>query len=170
MESLKLGEIEVDARPEHIGPGYWRALHQFAYVMDTSQIPRAREMFVELLTRGTGAHFECLICRPHAVEYMTNTDPIQNLLKLPDVSKMKENPLFCLAWTYRFHETVNTRLNKPKSQRPTFAELVKYLSDLREGKGCHHCEVKPEEKAEIKTDARSAKIEQVRSIQRRLLD
>lgn len=135
--------MRVDARPEHIGPGYWDALHQWAYVHDTSTIPQSREMFIDNVVRGTGGHFKCMECRGHAIEYMTKTDPVENILKQPRFSKPGDTdgkPLMvCLAWTYRFHEAVNTRLKKLASQRPTFSQLESFLADLREGKGCHNC-------------------------------
>lgn len=125
--------------PEHIGPGYWSALHQWAYTHDTSTHKESREMFVDNLVRGTGGHFECMNCRTHALEYMSKTDPIRNILPLPKTLPDGSPLLVCLAWTYRFHEAVNERLKKSKSVRPTFSQLEKYLGDLREGKGCHNC-------------------------------
>ncbi len=135
-----MGTIRVDARAEHIGPGYWKALHQWAHVHDTSTIAGAREMFIDNIVRGTGGHFECLDCRTHALEYMTSKDPIRDILKFPKMGPDGNTPLkICSAWTYRFHEAVNQRLKKPASQRPTFSQHEQYLSDLREGKGCHNC-------------------------------
>ncbi len=125
-----------NVRPEHIGPGYWKALHQWAYVHDTSTIPGSREMFVDNVTRGIGQHFECMECRGHALEYIHKTDPVAQILKFSDSTK---SLMLCLAWSYRFHEAVNERLKKPATQRPTFSQLEKYLADLREGKGCHNC-------------------------------
>lgn len=136
---LLIGTSKIDVRPEHIGPGYWRALHQWAYVHDTSDIANSREMFIDNIVRGTGEHFECMNCRGHAIEYMNKTDPVRNILKLPKLAGDGSILLVCLAWTYRFHEAVNERLKKPSSQRPTFSQLDRYLSDLREGKGCNNC-------------------------------
>lgn len=135
-----LGGQRVDSRPEHIGPGYWRAIRDWAYVHDTSTLPSAREMFIDNLVRGTAGHFECLHCRAHALEYMTHTDPIRNILKLPKTGPDGVKPLMvCSAWAYRFHEAVNERLKKPKEQRPTFAQVEQYHAELRSGKGCSDC-------------------------------
>ncbi len=98
-------------------------------------------MFVDNIVRGTGAHFECLECRAHAVEHMTKTDPIKNILALPKTGPngTAVKLMVCSAWTYRFHEAVNDRLKKSPSQRPTFTQHEQYLADLREGKGCSDC-------------------------------
>lgn len=139
-EEPLLGGQRVDSRPEHIGPGYWRALRDWAYVHDTSTQPGAREMFIDNIVRGTGAHFECLHCRSHAVEYMTHTDPIRNILKFPKIGPDGETPvMICSAWVYRFHEAVNERLKKPKERRPTFHQVQDYHAELRSGKGCSDC-------------------------------
>lgn len=130
----------VDSRPEHIGPGYWDAIHTWAYVHDTSTISGAREQFIDNLVRGTAAHFKCLHCRAHALEYMTQTDPIRNILKLPKTGPDGVKPLMiCSAWAYRFHEAVNERLKKHSSQRPTFSQMEQYYAELRSGKGCNDC-------------------------------
>ena len=140
QEVLMMGAVPVDSQPETIGRGWWGATHAFAYVCDTSSIANSREMFIDIIVRGIGSHFPCLDCRSHAVEYMTRIDPIRDLLKMPKTGPDGMTPLMiCLAWSYRFHEAVNERLKKPKSLRPSFSHLEKFLADLREGKGCNHC-------------------------------
>lgn len=97
-------------------------------------------MFIDNMLRGTGAHFDCLDCRTHALEHMNTTDPIRNILTLPVKGRDGVAPIMaCSAWVFRFHEAVNTRLQKPRAQRPLFKQFMHFLSDLREGKGCHDC-------------------------------
>jgi hypothetical protein len=138
-EEALLGGRKVDGRPEHIGPGYWDCLAHIARCRDTTSLPNARETFIDDIVRGVGGHFKCLHCREHALEYMTHTDPIRNILRMPKFGPDGTTLMICSAWLYRFHEVVNERLKKPREQRPTFLEHEKYLDDLESGKGCHNC-------------------------------
>jgi hypothetical protein len=136
---LSMGTVPLEARPDMIGRGWWGMLHAIAYVHDTSTITNSREMFIDNVVRGIGQHFPCMDCRNHALQHMSEVDPIRNLLRISKTSPDGAILMVCLAWTYRFHEAVNERLKKAKILRPTFSQLEQFLTEMRAGKGCHDC-------------------------------
>lgn len=142
---LLIGKTPFDARPERVGPGMWISLHILARVVDTMPLANqssGRAMFVDFVVRGIGQHMPCLDCRKHALEYATRIDPVRSLLNVDRKIQAKIVPQHvdsCLAWSHRFHDTVNERLKRSMSQRPSLVDLEEFLTSLEAGRGCSDC-------------------------------
>lgn len=132
---LTIGKCcKFNARPEHVGPGMWHSLHVLAEIVDTlppESQAAGRQVFVQNALRGIGLHMPCLHCRHHAIEHMTEKDPVRVLLE-------KTTPS-CLEWSHRFHTVVGLRLGRALDQMPSLIELREFLASLRDGKGCSGC-------------------------------
>lgn len=95
----------MNTDPKIIGPGTWFSIHITAKNAITKDSKDAFIQFMELL-RNT---FPCLKCRKHINEYM-DKNPIRDFYMIRDD---KGNDIGMFKYSWLFHNTVNTRLNKP---------------------------------------------------------
>ena len=90
--------------PKIIGPGAWFTIHLMAKNATTKELKDAFIVFMELLRE----YFPCKKCRKHINEYL-NKNPIRDFYNIKD---NKGNDIGMFKYTWLFHNTVNTRLDK----------------------------------------------------------
>lgn len=87
------------------GPGRWQSIHVTAASSVTSQKFR---IFCEWI-RDQIDHLPCSECTDHAKEYLEHNPP--------------EKSEDAFIWTWRFHNTVNRRLDKPEMEYTTAKQI-----------------------------------------------
>jgi len=90
--------------PKYIGPGVWNTIHKQAYLAKT---PIQQQQFI-IFMKSVCYEFPCKVCRGHCTEYIKN-NPLEAYLN----STMDGQPLGLFIWSWKFHNTVNSRLKKP---------------------------------------------------------
>jgi len=100
----KPGMIQLDARPEVIGPGYWVNMHLVARRANTEPAKRAFRDYLRLLAET----FPCEKCRLHIQEYLA-AHPIERSWTVL-TTKGEDMGMFKYSW--EFHDQVNRRLGK----------------------------------------------------------
>lgn len=81
------------------GPGFWATIHMLAFNANTKS---EQKQFIK--TMNIIAHqFPCRNCSNHAKEYIKN-NPMEDYISDDHLSMFK--------WAWKFHNAVNTRLNK----------------------------------------------------------
>jgi hypothetical protein len=99
-----LSNYKDSTDPKYIGPGVWNTIHKQAYL---AQTPVRQQQFI-IFMKDTCYRFPCKVCRGHCTEYIKN-NPLENYLG----STVDGKPLGLFVWAWKFHNTVNARLNKP---------------------------------------------------------
>lgn len=95
---------KVINNPEYVGPGIWYTMHSMAYY---AQNPPDAFRFAQWI-RWLSITFPCLTCREHFQLYLKN-----NPIDLSNQEYYKGRRISLFKWTWKFHNTVNRRLNKP---------------------------------------------------------
>lgn len=97
-----------DLNPVVIGPGYWDVIHRLSFnAYDTT----SQKNFIKVLYEIC-SFFPCPICKTHFKKYLDENDVYFYVDKTFFVGdRKKTNSLFIYTW--KFHNSVNARLNKP---------------------------------------------------------
>ena len=112
---------------KNIGPGTWNVIHTLAFHARTKE-----EQLSFIKTMKTICHeFPCKVCRGHCKKYIKEhpMEPFINA-KLTNGEKIG---LF--LWTWKFHNAVNTRLEKPIMNW----EEAYHLYNTKNGGECSQC-------------------------------
>lgn len=94
--------------PDYVGPGTWHVLHSRAYQATTQDEQQVYCQFV----RQVCDKFPCTKCRTHFKNYLENHPP-EELVTAKVMINKQPYPLGVFYWSWKFHNTVNQRLNKP---------------------------------------------------------
>lgn len=94
--------------PTYVGPGTWDLMHKKAFKVWSKQ---AQEDFCEFV-RQICYDFNCSVCRGHCTEYIEKNPP-EEYIGVKVMVDGKALPLALFAWTWKFHNAVNSRLGKP---------------------------------------------------------
>lgn len=118
--------------PKESGPGLWFILHTAAKEAKTEEKKRHFQQLLDIIKRN----HPCQSCRNHMEEFI-NTHPLGNFWNIKS-EKGEEIGLF--LWTFIFHNSVNSRLNKKQPDWETAynmysnEEITPCTSDCREKK------------------------------------
>lgn len=95
------------SRPGYSGPGLWFILHTSGKEATTEEKKKAFVILVDTIENNHPCADEC---RPHIQAYRKK-NPIENYWNIKD-HEGKDIGMF--LWTFKFHNEVNARLNKPQ--------------------------------------------------------
>jgi len=94
--------------PAYIGPGIWDFIHRTAFNAKTVE---EQKSFIKQM-KTICDEFPCIKCRGHCQEYIKN-HPMEEYIDVTvDMDNEKIN-IGIFVWTWKFHNAVNARLNKP---------------------------------------------------------
>ena len=121
--------------PKYIGPGKWDSIHQLAWEAQTAEGKRIFKTFMI----NTCDKFPCSTCRTHCQEYIKNhpMEEYENVLVEVGTERV---PLGLFVWAWKFHNTVNARLNKPQMAWDTAYNMYSGKEGLMCSKACLHAE------------------------------
>lgn len=126
-----LNEFKDNSDPKYIGPGYWDYIHRFSFNAKT--IDKQKQMAVTI--REICNNFPCKTCSGHCKEYIEKHPP-EDFIGLKMEIYGKTEMLGMFVWSWKFHNTVNIRLNKPLMSWETAYNLYSYGNTLACGKNC----------------------------------
>lgn len=108
-QGVKKSDLSLEYKdrtdPKYIGPGTWNVIHTMAYDAKTTI---KKNNFIEFMKEIISKKFPCPVCREHCVEYIRD-HPLEEYL---DVTT-NETSTGLFLWTWKFHNAVNARLDKP---------------------------------------------------------
>lgn len=117
--------------PKYTGPGTWNMLHRLAF--------KARDSPSQLnyiaVMKETCYGFNCVVCRGHCTEYIKN-HPLEEYLGTKITVEGKNLDLGMFVWTWKFHNAVNARLQKPIMSWVTAYNLYSETQNLVCSKSC----------------------------------
>jgi len=105
---LNITDFKDITDPSYVGPGSWNIIHRISFKARTRE---SQINFIELM-KEICQGFPCTICRGHCVEYIKN-HPLEEYVGVTmEINKELIN-LGMFIWSWKFHNVVNKRLNKP---------------------------------------------------------
>lgn len=109
MSSKDVSEHDNDiTNPKYVGPGTWNVIHRHAFNARTKE----RQLsFIDLMNEICSG-FPCKICSGHCADYIKN-NPMHEYLGVTITINGESLPIGMFIWTWKFHNAVNKRLNKP---------------------------------------------------------
>lgn len=105
-KNAKFGDI---TDPKYVGPGIWDLIHKIS--MDASDSSRETQ-FVKFMN-NVCQNLSCKKCNLHCTEYITKNPMDEYLGKFVKVKKGNKKPPGLFVWGWKFHNSVNSKLNKP---------------------------------------------------------
>lgn len=127
----KLTDYHDNTDPKYIGPGIWNFIHKFAFKART----KAEQLAFVKLMKETCQNFPCFTCRGHCTEYIKN-HPLEEYVGVLVVINNQRLPLGLFVWTWKFHNAVNARINKPIMSWETAYNLYSEKENLVCSKNC----------------------------------
>ena len=124
-------QFKDHTNPEYVGPGTWNSIHRLAFLATTKE---KQDCFVKTMKEICDG-FPCLNCRYHCSEYITNHPMEEYKDKMVDINGEKQ-PLGLFLWSWKFHNAVNARLNKPIMSWDTAYNLYSDNNNLVCSKSC----------------------------------
>lgn len=121
--------------PKYVGPGTWNVIHRLAINAVT---PELQSCFIKSMNDICNG-FPCHICKGHCQEYIKN-HPMETYLGISVDVDGKKKPLGIFIWTWRFHNAVNTRLQKPIMSWETVYTLYTEGESILCSKNCLEAE------------------------------
>jgi len=117
--------------PKYTGPGTWNVIHRTAYNAQTHEQQLQFIIFMKLICKG----FPCKICKGHCTEYIAS-HPMEDYLDVLIEIEGKKLALGLFIWSWKFHNAVNARLNKPLMTWDTAYNLFSDTESLVCSKHC----------------------------------
>ncbi len=132
--------------PKYIGPGEWNRLHSKSFKATTHN---EQLKFIEYVKEVRDT-FPCPVCKNHFTEYLKN-HPIEEYLNVyVDVNGEKKQ-LGLFVWTWKFHNAVNARLNKPIMSWDTCYNLYSETESMICSKHCSQAD-QPDQQDGLQTN------------------
>lgn len=133
-----IDQFHDNTDPKYIGPGTWTSIHKKAFKSKSSS---QQLEFVKFMNE-TCNDFPCTVCRGHCQEYI-RTNPISDYFDtIINVNGIDEK-LGMFFWTWKFHNAVNHRLNKPIMSWDTAFNLYSGSESLVCSKACMNSALPP---------------------------
>lgn len=108
METSLSNDFKNITNPEYVGPGSWNIIHRISFKARTRE---SQLSFIELM-KEICYGFPCKVCRGHCNEYIKN-HPMEEYIGVTIDINDSSLQLGLFIWTWKFHNAVNKRLNKP---------------------------------------------------------
>ena len=121
--------------PKYIGPGTWNLIHRHAFKARTHD---QQIIFIDYM-KETCYGFPCTICMGHCTEYIKN-HPMEEYLDVLVESNGEKVSLGLFVWSWKFHNAVNARINKPLMNWNTAYNLYSESESLVCSKNCLEAE------------------------------
>lgn len=117
--------------PKYIGPGIWMLLHQKASKADTKE---KQLKYIEFV-KDVCEHFPCHFCRNHCKSYIQE-HPLEKYFNVYIKDETgKKVVIGMFLWSWKFHNAVNIRLQKPIMNWDTVYTMY-YILPNQEKKIC----------------------------------
>lgn len=126
-----LSQFKDSTDPEYIGPGTWNVIHRIAFKSSSRSEQLAFIKFMEDICYG----FPCIVCKGHCTEYIKN-HPIRDYLGVAFEINSEKLFLGMFVWSWKFHNAVNHRLNKPIMSWDTAYNLYSQTETLVCSRNC----------------------------------
>jgi hypothetical protein len=126
-----LSDYKDHTDPKYIGPGTWNVLHKRAFKARTHEQQLEFIEFMKDICYG----FPCFVCKGHCTEHIKNHPMEEYLDVLVDING-ERIPLGLFIWTWKFHNAVNARINKPIMSWETAYNLYSESEPLVCSKNC----------------------------------
>lgn len=117
--------------PKYIGPGTWNVIHRTAFAAKTHKLQICFIKNMKQICTG----FPCTVCRNHCTEYIKN-HPMEDYLDAVLEVNGKKIILGMFVWSWKFHNAVNARINKPIMSWDTAYNLYSVDEPLVCSKSC----------------------------------
>lgn len=124
-------DFKDNTDPLYIGPGTWNVIHRIAFNSRTKEEQLAYINLIKDICSG----FPCEICRGHCNEYIKN-HPLEDYLDTLLEVKGQKLSLGMFIWSWKFHNAVNMRTNKPMMSWDTAYNLYSQKDSLVCSKNC----------------------------------
>ena len=108
MTSENVNNFKDITNPEYVGPGSWNIIHRLSFKAQSKEKQLYFIEFMKELCQG----FPCNVCRGHCIEYIKN-HPMEEYLGVTIEINNQPVHLGMFIWAWKFHNSVNKRLNKP---------------------------------------------------------
>lgn len=117
--------------PKYIGPGVWMLIHQKASIANTKE---KQLEFIKFMN-SVCEHFPCEFCKGHCKAYIQD-HPLEKYINVY-IKEGSEKKIFIgmFLWSWKFHNSVNQRLQKPLMNWDTAYDMY-YVSSKQEKKIC----------------------------------
>jgi len=139
-----LSDYQDHTDPKYIGPGTWNILHRRAFKARTK---KQQLEFIEFM-KDVCYGFPCFVCKGHCTEYIKNHPMEEYVGMLVDINDQRI-ALGLFVWTWKFHNAVNTRINKPIMGWDTAYNLYSDKENLVCSKNCHDAGDQPADGLEL---------------------
>lgn len=129
--TAKLNSYKDISDPQYTGPGTWNLIHRMAFKARTKE---ERLSFIRFMMDACYG-FPCTVCKVHCTEYIQN-HPLTDYLDVSINVDGENLPLGLFIWTWKFHNAVNKRINKPLMNWDTAYNLYSSAESLVCSKTC----------------------------------
>jgi hypothetical protein len=134
-----LSDYKDQTDPKYIGPGTWNVIHRHAF---NARLPEQQNSFIVLMKEICHG-FPCITCRGHCAEYIKN-HPMEEYLNVSVDINGDKIALGLFVWTWKFHNTVNTRIKNPMMSWDTAYNLYSEVESLVCSKNCLNANEPPD--------------------------
>lgn len=107
-KNILIASFRDNTDPEYVGPGTWNVIHRLAIRATTT--PKQNEFISTMNEICNG--FPCNVCNKHCKEYIS-THPLEEYIGVVTEINNVKLLLGMFIWSWKFHNDVNARLNKP---------------------------------------------------------
>lgn len=125
------GDYQDRTDPKYVGPGTWDVIHRRSFKART----RKTQLEFIILMKDICDGFPCHVCRGHCKEYIKN-HPLEEYLEVMIDINGKRLALGLFVWSWKFHNSVNTRLKKPIMSWETAYNIYSDKENLVCSKNC----------------------------------
>lgn len=130
-----IDEFSDHTDPKYVGPGTWNVIHRVAFLARTKDEQLEFIKLMKLICSG----FPCSVCRGHCTTYI-NDNPMEEFLEIKIDMDGKELELGMFLWSWKFHNAVNLRIDKPLMSWDTAYNLYSDSESLVCSSSCAHAD------------------------------
>lgn len=126
-----LESFKDNSDPKYIGPGTWNIIHKQAFLARTHK----QQLNFIILMKAICYEFPCNACKTHCTKYI-ELNPMEDYLDTKVEINGENLPLGMFIWSWKFHNAVNSRINKPIMSWDTAYNLYSDSQSLVCSKSC----------------------------------
>lgn len=126
-----LADFKDITDPTYVGPGYWHVIHKKAR---NAKTPKDENEFINFMI-DVSLTFPCSSCTTHCQQYIQSF-PMTDYKGIKLNIAGEETVIGLFIWTWKFHNAVNKRLNKPIMSWDTALNLYSNNESLVCSKTC----------------------------------
>ena len=124
-ESSKTEKFKDPTDPQYVGPGTWNVIHRLAFCANTKDKQKIFIYDMREICKG----FPCKNCVQHCSKYIED-NPLEVCIGVVTEMNGEKKQLGMFIWTWKFHNIVNARLNKPYMTWDTAYNMYSHENSL----------------------------------------